>query len=333
MKKELIQTMILPEIGYENAMETIVHPYLAQRKTEHCCERETGRQIYYVRCLADRPRGVAVISHGFSETIEKYMENIYYFVRGGYHVYMPEHCGHGNSYRVRSDPKNLSLIHVDDYTRYVFDLLYIADIAARSFPDLPLLLYGHSMGGGIAAAAASRAPNLFSRLVLSSPMIRPDTSPVPWPLAKLIARGFCAVGKSERLARKSCLREGPERFADSASVSEARFDYYQEIRRREPLYQMHAASCGWLWQAARLNRYLQKEAWRRIACPTLVFQSERETFVSNREQMRFVRKLSRKNPNRVRLIRVPGTRHEIFNSENDVLERYWKKILYPPFTL
>lgn len=55
-------------------------------------------------------------------------------------------------------------------------------------------------------------------------------------------------------------------------------------------------SYGWLRQAARLNRYLQKQAWRRITCPVLVFQAENETYVSQKEQVRFVRKLSQRNP-------------------------------------
>ncbi len=165
MDKGKIQNMILREEKYDEVMNSVVLPYLEQRKTEQYCEREEGRRIFYVKCLADNPRGIAVISHGYTETVEKHLENIYYFLCGGYHVFMAEHCGHGHSYRMCSDAKDLSLVHVDDYMRYVEDLLFIARSAAKEFPDLPILLYGHSMGGGIAAAAAAHAPELFSRLV------------------------------------------------------------------------------------------------------------------------------------------------------------------------
>ena len=206
-----------------------------------------------------------MLSHGYTETAEKHLESIYYFLRGGYHVFMPEHCGHGHSYRLCRDTKDLSLVHVDDYKRYVDDLLFVARTAAKDYPNLPLLLYGHSMGGGIAAAAAAQAPELFSRLILSSPMIRPSSAPIPWPLARLIARTFCILGKSEQYVAGHRPYDGQETFVDSASISEARFDYYQQKRNTEPLYQMSAASYGWLWQTARLNRYLQKTAWRQIA--------------------------------------------------------------------
>lgn len=327
MDKKTIHNMILPEEMYNATMKTVVLPYLTPRKTEGYCEREEGKRIFYIRCLADHPRGIAVISHGYTETIEKHLENIYYFLRGGYHVFMPEHCGHGHSYRLCHDTQDLSLVHVDDYRRYVDDLLFIARSAAQDYPNLPLLLYGHSMGGGIAAAAAAQAPELFSRLILSSPMIRPSSAPVPWPLARLIAGAFCMAGYSERYVEGHRPYDGQETFADSASVSEARFNYYQQIRRTDPLYQMNAASYGWLLQAARLNRYLQKTAWRRISCPVLVFQAEQEAFVSQKEQALFVRKLNHQKPGNAELIRVPGTKHEIFNSGKAVLKEYWQRIL------
>lgn len=327
MDRESIHNMIIPEEKYDETMKTVVLPYLAPRKTEHYCEREAGRRLFYIRCLADQPKGIVVISHGYTETAEKHLETIYYFLCGGYHVFMPEHCGHGRSYRLCRDTKDLSLVHVDDYMRYVNDLLFVARSAAQDYPNMPLLLYGHSMGGGIAAAAAAQAPELFSRLILSSPMIRPSSAPVPWPLARLIARTFCILGKSEQYVAGHRPYDGQETFADSASVSEARFDYYQQKRNTESLYQMSAASYGWLWQTARLNRYLQKTAWRQITCPVLIFQAENEAFVSKEEQSLFVKKLNQNKPGNAKLIEVPGTKHEIFNSGTAVLEEYWGRVL------
>lgn len=327
MDRKAVRGMILPEEGYAEAMETVVGPYLAERMTTGFCERENGKRIFYARCLADQPRGVVIISHGYTETVEKYKENIYYFLRGGYHVFMPEHCGHGRSYRMCSDTGDLSLVHVDDYKRYVDDLLFVSRRASAEFPELPVYLYGHSMGGGIAAAAAAQAPGVFDRMILSSPMIRPSSEPVPWCLACLIAAFFCIVGKKEQYVLGYQPYSGPERFADSASVSEARFDYYQKKRSQEPLFQMNAASYGWLWQAVRLNHYLQKKAWREITCPVLVFQAECDTYVSKTEQERFVRKLSHRRKGGAKLVRVSGVKHEIFNAGTETLERYWFKTL------
>lgn len=328
MDKGAVYHMILPEEGYGERMETVVEPYLAKRKKEGFCEREKGKRIFYVRCLADRPKGVVIISHGYTETIDKHWENIYYFLRGGYHVFMPEHCGHGRSYRMCSDKKDLCLVHVDDYQRYVEDLLFVSRMAAREFPQLPLFLYGHSMGGGIAAVAAAQEPELFSGLILSSPMIRPKSAFVPWPLACLTAGILCMTGRKERYLAGNHPYDGKEQFADSAACSEARFAYYQKKRKEEPSFQMNAASYGWLWQTARLNRYLQRKAWRQIICPVVVFQAECETYVSKKEQEKFTAKLNWCSRKGARLVRVSGAKHEIFRSGTDILERYWRRIFH-----
>lgn len=321
-KKEIFDG-ILPEAGYEEKMRTVVEPYLAERRTEGFCQREEGKRIFYVRCLADCPKGVVVISHGYTETIEKYAENIYYFLQEGYHVWMHEHCGHGRSYRLFADGEEPYPVYVDDYKRYVEDLLLVCRMAAGEFPELPLFLYGHSMGGGIGAAAVACAPELFSGLLLSSPMLRPNSGSVPWVLGCLMAGAFCLAGKKRQYLPGNHPYDGKERFEDSASGSEARFRYYKEKKDREPLFQMSGSSYGWLWQAVRLNRFLQGQAVRRISCPTLVLQAERETYVSNPEQEKFVKKLNRQNGGKARLIRIDGAKHEIFNGEKEQAERYW----------
>ena len=69
-------------------------------------------KIHVQRYLAEKPKGVIIISHGFTEAAPKYDEMIYYFLKAGYHVYMPEHMGHGQSYRLTADS---SLVHIDCY--------------------------------------------------------------------------------------------------------------------------------------------------------------------------------------------------------------------------
>lgn len=324
MNNQELHAMLLPEDGYAEEMESRVLPYLEARMSTGYCERENGRRIFYAKALADNPKGVVIISHGYTETVEKYLENIYYFLRGGYHVFMPEHCGHGRSYRLVND---LSLVHVDDYMRYVNDLLFVSRMAAKEFPQLPVCLFGHSMGGGIAAAAAAHAPSLFSRLILSAPMIRPSTAPFPWAAACLIAGFFNITGRQERYITGHRPYDGSEQFADNPANSHARFCHYKNKRDGEPLFQMNAASYGWFWQAARLNRYIQAKAYRKISCPVLVFQAECDSLVSNTEQAKFVGKLNACHNGNAQLITVSGVKHEIFNSNTDFIKECWHKVL------
>ena len=67
----------------------------------------------------------------------------------GFSVYLPEHCGHGFSYRLTEDE---SLVHLDSFERYVEDFIFVTKKAKRTIPGgLKIYLYRHSMGGGIAA--------------------------------------------------------------------------------------------------------------------------------------------------------------------------------------
>ena len=151
---------IIQENEYLDTMKNEVEPYLKA----HCREgyipgaediyhEKNGiiGKIHVKRYLADDPKGVVVISHGFTEGAPKYEEMIYYFLQAGYHVYMPEHMGHGQSYRLTADP---SLVHIDIWKRYVRDFLKVCHEIKRAYPKLPVNLLAHSMGGAIGVIAA-----------------------------------------------------------------------------------------------------------------------------------------------------------------------------------
>ena len=319
-----MEDFVIKETAFKKFMEDTVEPYLARCRKEVRLPREAGQALYCVCYDADESRGTVVISHGFTETAEKYLEPIYYFVKHGYNVIQPEHCGHGRSYRLVED---LSLVHVDRYERYVTDLLAAAETAKQAYPHVPLFLFGHSMGGGIAAAALSLQPGLFAGAVLSSPMIRPLTGTIPWPVAKLLAKLLCRMGKAEQYVPGGHAFDGKERFEDSASTSRERFAYYQKKRNAEPLFQMSAASCGWLNETARLSGYLTGKGWKQIQTPLLIFQAQDDAFVSVAEQDRFVEKMKAAGKVSAWKLRVASAKHEIFNSQTQVLQNYWMQIL------
>ena len=88
------------------------------------------------------------------------------------------------------------------------------------------------MGGAIGTIAAAWEPDLFQKIILSSPMIRPLTGNVPWPLTVAIAQTECFVGRAKKYVIGQKPYEGNETLETSAAVSEARFTRYNEIRKR-----------------------------------------------------------------------------------------------------
>ena len=315
---------ILKEENYKQTMDETVVPYLEARKKVVYLTRDEGRKLYCACYTADEPVGVMVISHGFTESEEKYKETIYYFLKNNYHVYMHDHCGHGHSYRLVDD---YSLVHVDSYSRYIKDLLAVAHLAQKEHPDMKLYLYAHSMGGGVGAAALAAKPELFTKAILSSPMIRPITAGLPWTAAKSLAWVLCRLGRRASYVPGGHPFDGRETFEESPSMNRERYEYYQQKRDTIEIYQMTSPSCGWVYGAAQLNKYLRTEAVKKIKTPILLFQSENDTFVVGSEQEIFVNRINREGHTSARLVKVAGTKHEIFNSSTEVLEGYWKEIL------
>ncbi len=369
---------IIREEDFLQKMKDEVLPYLNARRTILRVRRKTGQEICCERYMADEPRGIILISHGFTDSAGKYAEIIYYFLRKGYHVYIPEHCGHGRSYRLTDD---LSLVHIDRYERYIEDFLAVArlihknanmisaaatskantvfsappqndsSISAKDCSEsnnpaeiahhttetnaseehdaktvLPLYIFAHSMGGGIAAAAAARKPELFDKVILTAPMIRPLTGSVPYHLAAAITAFHCKTGKGQDYVAGQKPYSGPEDFAYSASLSRPRFEYCQEIKSLNPLCRTSAASNGWLNAAICLSRELTLCSWKAANFPMLILQAEQDSFVSADAQNTFARLRNRKNPGSTVLKQIPGSKHEIFNSSDETTKRYWREV-------
>lgn len=316
--------MLIKEDNYQEMMDTIAVPYLKERQEELWFERVPGKKIHCMHYTQEDAKAVIVISHGFTESIPKYQEVIYRFMLQGYTVYMHEHCGHGYSYRLVEDP---SLVHIINYSDYIKDLIYVGHKAKLDNDDLPLYLFAHSMGGGIAAATAAKAPKLFEKVILSSPMIRPETGNVPWEVTQSIAGFKRLIGKAdEYIAGATPFDPDTEVFEYSCGTSEARFDYYKQIRIQDEKYFTKSASYGWIYGAGVLNKYLQKEAYKLIEAPVLLFQASLENVVSKEEQCTFIDKINAEGRTEAKLVVIEDAKHEIFNSHDDVFEDYLQQI-------
>lgn len=320
-----MKIQLLEEAHYPQLMSQTVEPFLEKCSQIHWLTGKRGDRIFCQSYLtgSQKPLGVILISHGFTESAAKYREIAWYFLNQGYHVYIPEHCGHGHSMRLVDDP---SLVHVDSYERYVENLLSAAHFAYDRHPGLRRCLFAHSMGGGIGAAAAGREPGLFQKVILTSPMLRPLTGGVPYPLAVTIARAVCLAGFGKAYVFGQKPYAGPESFEESASLSRPRFTYYQEIKASQPLYQSSAASFSWLLEAARMSREILTRSCKVQGPPILLFQAKQDVFVAACAQRDFVQKRNRLYPGSATLIPVPGTKHEIYSSTNDILSSYWSQI-------
>ena len=170
-----------------------VEPYLRSYESEGYIESYDKAAIYYRTYRNPQAKAGVVISHGFCEFAEKYMEVIYYFLKGGYSVYVPEHRGHGYSDRFVPEGDK---VHIEDYEQYVQDLhFFIKNIVEPA--EERKILFCHSMGGTIGVRYLEKFPLTFDAAVLSAPMLGMNTGKYPKWLAKVTADFFCAIRKEK----------------------------------------------------------------------------------------------------------------------------------------
>ncbi len=93
-------------------------------------------------------KGVVQIAHGMAEHHERYEDFIAFLNKNGFIVYINDHLGHGKS--VTSNNELGYFGKKDGYVYLVEDMKALSDIAKEENPDLPFVLFGHSMGSMLA---------------------------------------------------------------------------------------------------------------------------------------------------------------------------------------
>lgn len=306
---DTIMYNFISENGYKESMENVVLPYIEPRRKDGMFRSFDGNELHFAFISADEPKANIALLHGFTESIEKFMELSYYFVQEGYNVYILEQRGHGKSYRAVAD---YSLTHVDRFTDYVEDFSRFVDEIIGD--KLPLYIYAHSMGGGVAALYLEKYPTRVAKAVLSSPMISPTSGGVPHFLSRFICKMMMIFGKKEERLFMFGPYKGHEDFETSSASSKARFDYYDDIKFNNEIYQNSSPTYTWSYEGLGVTKkILKKGEVEKIETPVLMFQAKQDTMVLLPAQDKFVSRL--RNGQKVEL----DTRHEIYRAPDGVL--------------
>lgn len=135
--------------------------------TEHIEGRFTGAArgtIYWQGWAPDGDlKGVVVLSHGYAEHGGRYAHVAERLAADGFVTYAADHRGHGRSEGTRANVNRMSEV--------VADVDAMIDLATGEHPDVPVFLYGHSMGGLIALRYAIDHQSKLDGLVLSGPAV------------------------------------------------------------------------------------------------------------------------------------------------------------------
>ncbi len=123
-----------------------------------------------------KPRAVVALVHGLGEHSERYTHVGRFFADTGIATVAYDRRGHGKSGGKRG--------HTPDYAFYLDEVETLIKQAQTQFPNLPVFLYGHSMGGNIALNyALRRTISGLAGIISSAAVIRLAFRPSPVLLA------------------------------------------------------------------------------------------------------------------------------------------------------
>jgi len=132
-----------------------------------------GCEVYGFHMQPETVKGVVVLVHGFGEHSGRYTGSIIpMLISSHLAVVTYDNVGHGKSSGKRG--------HCPSYVALLDILRDSIDIAEGVFPNLPLFLYGHSMGGNLVLNYALRRETQLTGIVATSPYLRLAFQPPKW---------------------------------------------------------------------------------------------------------------------------------------------------------
>lgn len=118
-------------------------------------------------------KAVVCIAHGMGEHSNRYEHVAAFLNSGGYAVVAIDQRGHGKSPGKRG--------HINSYEDLMNDIELLILKAQSLFPDKPIFLYGHSMGGNLVLNYSIRRKDLHLKgVIATAPYLKLAFNPPSW---------------------------------------------------------------------------------------------------------------------------------------------------------
>lgn len=117
-----------------------------------------GTQLAVYHWVPPSPRAVVHINHGLAEHAHRYDTFAQRLNAAGFAVFAQDHRGHGAT-RAADAPQGAFSLQGDGVARVLADISTVHDHISTHHPHLPLIMFGHSMGGLITMNYAMAHPD------------------------------------------------------------------------------------------------------------------------------------------------------------------------------
>lgn len=272
-------------------------------------EQFSGRAGIPISCRIFRhplPAAKLILVTGYNESYLKYAEFIKNLYELNISVYCYDHRGQGYSGRFNHQNKRGYI----DYFPYLVDdfCTFYQKANADGNKQMPLFVFGHSMGGAVVTHALCDKKINPVTAILSAPLF--ELPLTPFPILELpiqyLAQTCSLLGleKSYAFGQKDCLPFLP---FESNDVTHSKYRFFTWRKHIAEISQMQlgGVTFGWLAQATPATRKIRKRCVEN-QIPMVILQAEEDTVVNNRAHDLFVNSCSV-----AKKVVCEGARHEI----------------------
>ena len=127
----------------------------------------TGKNKIHARmCVPDaEPRAIVQIIHGIAEYIDRYDEFMSFLADNGIIAVGTDHLGHGKS--IESEEQTGFFAYDNGWDYVVRDEEVLRLAMHENYPELPIIVFGDSMGSFMARTLLIRYPDAFNAAIIS----------------------------------------------------------------------------------------------------------------------------------------------------------------------
>ncbi|WP_306120182.1 MULTISPECIES: alpha/beta hydrolase [unclassified Roseitalea] len=209
----------------------------------------SGARLNVYRQAAAAPaRGIVHVNHGVAEHAARYGRFARALAAAGWHVYAHDHRGHGGT-RAPDAPPGVFSLGGDGIGKVMADCAAVQDHARAAHGGLPVVMFGHSMGGLIAMNhALAHAERLAGVAVWNANLARGIAAH-----AARIVLGWERLRLGSDVPSRLLPRLTFAAWAKAAGDGRTPFDWLSHVEAEVDAY-IADPLCGWdpsvgLWQA------------------------------------------------------------------------------------
>lgn len=261
---------------------------------------------------ADSPKGTIQILHGMAEHCERYLAFAEHLKGHGYNVITHNHRGHG---------ERLPRGHFKDSDGWKAVLEDVSSVQNLADPNLPVFLFGHSMGSFIARSWAANYPHKLKGLILSGSN---QQNPALFYAARALAKGLSLIQGQQSASKVMDFLSFGE-FNKAFKPNKTQFDWLSSDEDAVQAY-INDPLCGflcttqfWIDFMGGLIEVNKTQSLEKISkeLPVLLLTGDKDPVGRMGKGVPLLaQKLYQSGHSKVELKRYPNGRHEMLHEVN-----------------